>query len=204
VPTVRVSDFQATEIDPGQGRIHGIDAGKASDGDVRALEEKLFGKQLPTNGSGTMPKGGGSENILIALAQHGPMRAAKLRVLAGIASMHTFRKYIGQHRAAGRVQGTDPITITPHGRQIIGDFTPLPTGKALIGYWIGELGPGHAQIFRTLIASPHYAFPQAELMSRSNIQSEHTYRKYVGRLTNLGLAARMGKFITLAPDFRNL
>jgi len=167
---------------------------------VNDVREALKGDQ------GSMSSGDGRRRILSALAQHGGATANKTRVLAGIASMHTFRKYLGNLKSAGLVSGNGTrLALTQRGRDVLGEYTPLPVGKALVTYWLQELSGGHEALFRVLVSKPDYAFPSEELRTSAGIDSEHTFRKYLGRLKTLGLAVPMGAhFTAVAPEFRNL
>ncbi|MGH6611976.1 MAG: hypothetical protein ACRECQ_17165, partial [Burkholderiaceae bacterium] len=143
--------------------------------------------------------------ILIALAQHGSTMSNRLRVIAGITSKHTFRKYLGNLRSTGLVTQGEPVALTDAGRKTLGTFEKLPTGRALIDWWRRELGDsGHRKIFDALVAKPKYAYPPDELRKAAGIESEHTFRKYMGRMRTLGLAQDFGKMITLAGDFQNV
>jgi hypothetical protein len=184
-----------------------IDGDLAEQEQIAALASRA--PRLPTNGA-TRPVqagiggGDGKRRLLSALAQHGALKPSKLRVLAGISSIHTFRKYLGALRSAGLVAGGDGgIGITDAGRKELGAFEPLPTGRALVDYWMREIGSGHGKIFGVLIQHPRASFALDDLQKRAGIDSLHTMRKYVGRLRTLGLAAGHGT-VSVAPEFQNL
>lgn len=193
-----------------------VETGKAIEADVEPFPEVLHVPRPPSPGPMVPPRASGNggigpsdgrKRLLIALAQYGSMSASKLRVVAGIASNHTFRKYLGGLKTAGLVSGGgNHVEIMGQGRvELGGDYKALPTGRALVEYWIGELDGGHASLFKVLVSKPTYAFPADELQKASGIQSEHTFRKYLGRLKTLGLAIPMGAhFTSVAPEFKSV
>ena len=48
-----------------------------------------------------------------------------------------FRNALGALRTAGLIDGRDHLRITPEGRAL-GDWEPLPTGRALLDYWLSH------------------------------------------------------------------
>lgn len=156
----------------------------------------------PTNGDGI--REGGQRRILIALAQFGPSSTSRLRVLSGIESMHTFRKYIGQHRANGFIEKGGLPQLTDAGRRIVGDYTPLPTGGALIDYWKRTLTGGKAAIFAYLSEHPTNVFEHEVLQHRAGIESIHTFRKYLGQLRTLELISYQQGGVAVADEFRHV
>lgn len=152
-----------------------------------------------TNGAGL--KDGAQRRLLVALAQHGALAPGRLRVVAGIGSIHTFRKYIGQYRTAGLV-ASDPIEITEYGRQRLGAYDPLPTGPALIDHWKRELGPGILGKIFGFLLDHRQPYDVEPLAAHVGTESLHTMRKYIGRLRTFGLVEYVGTGqIQISQDF---
>jgi hypothetical protein len=86
---------------------------------------------------------GGERKILTALAQYPEGRTkVQVAILTGYAhSGGGFGNYLGSLRSKGFVAGSqDHLRITEEGAAVLGDFTPLPTGTALLEHWRRQLG----------------------------------------------------------------
>lgn len=168
----------------------------------------VLGRPGGANGNGSGGKvSGGKRRILAALAQHGRMKPGRARVLAGIASLDTWNTYARQLKREGFAQSDgDEIKITKPGLDELGEYEPLPTGRALVEYWHNELGNGgKGSIFRALLAAPTIAFRDDELMKAAKIASLDTLNTYRRQLIVLGLAERIGKTATkIHRDFESL
>lgn len=167
------------------------------------MSEQALGPIPQSNGTASAAKLTGSRAILVALAQHGPTKPGKLKILSGIASLHTYRKYLGAHRSAGLVTGGDTAALTDAGRKAVGTYDPLPTGAALLDYWKRELGGGHGRILQALIDTGR-TLSYDELGKRAGIASEHTMRKYLGTLRTSELVDYEGGGVRLSHDFEGI
>lgn len=147
-----------------------------------------------TNGvklNGTSLGNSGLRRMLIALAQRDGLTNQQLGVRAGLSSKSgTFGTYLGKARSEGWItdQG-DKRHITNAGIESLGQYEPLPTGRALAEFWLGELGnSGAARMLRVLID----AYP-GELMSEQLGQlagishKSGTFGTYLGKLRTLEL-----------------
>lgn len=145
----------------------------------------------PTNGS-TDVGNSGLRRMLIALAQrpHG-LTNRQLGVRAGVSSKSgTFATYLGKARSNGWVENRgDARIITPAGERALGGFEPLPAGRELLDYWLGELGQsGAARILRVLADAHPDALDNATIGERANISpASGTFATYVGKLRSLEL-----------------
>lgn len=176
-----------------------------TDPEINAYRGKPEGVKAAGSANGNGPDEGASKRLLVALAQHGELPSVKLRVLARIGSVHTFRKYIGNHRAAGLVEGKDPIRITDAGLRALGTYEPLPTGRELVERWKGELGSGVLRnIFVVLLDNAGSAVDYDSLGKAAGTDSVHTLRKYLGRLRTYGLVQNENGGVRVAREFENL
>jgi hypothetical protein len=149
--------------------------------------------------------GGASRRLLVALAQYGPLPPLRLRVLAQIGSIHTFRKYIGNHRAKDLVEGENPIELTRRGLDALGSYESLPTGGDLVAHWKSELSAGVLRdIFVFMLEHPERSFAVDELGPHVGTESVHTIRKYLGRLGTYGLVEKHKDGYQIASEFQNL
>lgn len=160
-------------------------------------------RRVPVDVGKRITKGGGQRNILIALAQHGPLRISKVKALAGIAKPTTMATYISRLLSAGQIRREgDTITITAMGRTWLGHYDPLPTGRALIDFWRGEVGSGGmGKIFAILSSTPNRLDP-SDVMKRAGIESPTTFATYVSRLKRFEIIETGKDWIGLAEDLR--
>jgi hypothetical protein len=97
----------------------------------------------PTSGAGTSDLPEGQRRVLTALAQFQDAQPRKkVAVLAGYAPAgSTMRAILAGLRKNGYVLNHpgDVLSVTPDGMAALGPFTPLPTGRALLEHWLGEL-----------------------------------------------------------------
>ncbi len=106
----------------------------------------------PANGS-KLPKA--ERSILTVLAQFGASDKTKVAAVAGYAvSGGGFNNALGALRSLGYMQPGEPLTITDAGQDALGSFTPLPTGEALVQYWLAKLPKAERAILEALCA--HY------------------------------------------------
>jgi hypothetical protein len=85
---------------------------------------------------------GPERKILTALAQHGERSVTALALLTGYAARGgAFRNPLSALRSKGYADGREIVRITDVGRDVLGTWEPLPTGEALLRYWLDHL-PG--------------------------------------------------------------
>lgn len=98
-----------------------------------------------------MPKG--QRQILTVLAQspEGSTKA-RLAILAGYSpSGGGFNNYLGALRSSGCIEGSEPIKITTVGLNDLGPYEALPTGDALVQFWLGKLSKAERAILEVLV-----------------------------------------------------
>jgi hypothetical protein len=163
-----------------------------------------------TNASSTTANGiiGGSgmRRIMIALAQRPGLSAKQIGTRAGMSSKSgTFGTYLGKLRSNGWVDGgRDRMVLTQSGIAALGDYDPLPTGSALLGYWLGELGGGSgaARMLQALAEAYPSFMTKEELGSSAQIShTSGTFGTYVGKLRSLELIEGKGELRASADLF---
>jgi hypothetical protein len=134
---------------------------------------------------------GGMRRMMIALAQRPGLSAKQLGMRASMSSWSgTFGTYLGKLRSNGWLEGTrDRMQLTGEGMRALGDYTPLPTGQALLSHWVGKLGNGGAARMLTALANAYpHALSKAELGEAADIKhTSGTFGTYLGRLRSLEL-----------------
>ena len=98
--------------------------------------------------------------VLTVLAQY-PQGRAKTQIALLTGYSHKgggFNNSLSSLRSKGWIEGRgDPITITADGLAALGDYEPLPQGRALVDYWMGQLGKAERAVLETAVA--HYPTP---------------------------------------------
>lgn len=135
---------------------------------------------------------GGLRRMLISLAQRPPaLSAEQLGVRSGLSSKSgTFDTYLARARKAGWIVGDrSRLAITADGLSALGKFEPLPTGAALLDYWLGELGQsGASRMLRALADVYPRELSRSELAERAGLTGNSgTFDTYLARLRRLEL-----------------
>ncbi len=127
--------------------------------------------------------------MLIALAQRPGLSARQLGVRAGLSSTSgSFNTYLSTGRSNGWLAGgRDRMEATEEGIAAIGSYDPLPEGKALLEYWLRELGQGGTGRI---------------LKSLSDIHPNLMTKQELGEAT--GLSDKSGSFNTYLSKLRTL
>src|SRR6185312_12540506 len=147
----------------------------------------------PTNGEIS----GGMRRMMIALAQRSPLTKKQLGVRAGLSSTSgTFGTYLGRMRSSGYVEGQgDSLVLTAAGLAALGNYEPLPEGRALLDYWLGDLGKsGAGRMWSVLEEAWPTTLTKEELGIRANIShTSGTFGTYLGKLRTLELVEGRGE-----------
>jgi hypothetical protein len=134
--------------------------------------------------------GGGLRRMLTALAQRNRLTAQQLGVRAGLSSKSgTFGTYLGRARSEGWISGSrERLEVTQEGRKVLGSYDPLPEGRELQAYWLGELGGGAARMLEELCRAYPRALTAEELGERAELSAgSGTFGTYLGKLRTLEL-----------------
>jgi hypothetical protein len=135
--------------------------------------------------------------LLTALAQYPAGRTkTQAALLTGYAvGGGGFNNALGALRSRGLLHGPrEGLQITEAGRAALGDWEPLPTGPALLGYWLTRLGKAERLILQALAS----AFPDA--LTKKAVAAAAGYEptgggfnNALGRLRTLELIAGRGE-----------
>lgn len=160
---------------------------------------QLLANTKPNNPAPVLPPAAGGVQlskaeraILTVLAQRqagGPVSKATIAVQAGYSlSGGGFGNALGSLRSKGYADGMDPVRITAAGFEALGTYQPLPTGRALLQWWLGhrELGKAERAILKVLESGR--AMSKAELAERTGYEvSGGGFGNAIGRLRTLKL-----------------
>jgi hypothetical protein len=134
---------------------------------------------------------GGLRRILIALAQRGKaLTNRQIGIAAGVSpSLSTYRGFMAKARANGWIVDEGELKrITPEGLAALGSFEPLPTGAALLEYWLGTLSEPRAAILRAAAEVFPGAITYEEAGQAANVDpSISTFRGHLAELRGLDL-----------------
>jgi len=146
--------------------------------------------------------GKAERTILAVLATHGTLRAQQVSLLSGYSvKSSSFANALGKLRSNQyAVGGKDAISITDLGRTILGDYEPLPTGRALIDHWMGNLGRAERTILEALITAWPGPLTNEEIADTTGYSTtSSSFANALGRLRSLELA-RGGRDANYAAD----
>jgi hypothetical protein len=133
---------------------------------------------------------GGIRRMMVALAQRPGISAKQLGVRAGLSSSSgSFGTYLAKLRSQDWVVGTrERLQLTTEGEAALGEFEPLPTGSALLEYWVQDLGGGLARMLEALAHRYPGGMTAEELGEAVGMSaSSGSFGTYLGRLRSLEL-----------------
>jgi hypothetical protein len=138
---------------------------------------------------------GGLRRILVALAQRSPLTRRQLGVRAQLSSRSgTFDTYLSKARQNGWIEGRDALSITDIGRAALGSYEPLPHGRALLDYWMGQVPDGTRRILAALARAYPQALSRAQLGAGAGLSDRSgTFDTYLSRLRTLELIEGKGE-----------
>lgn len=163
--------------------------------------QKLSARVDASNGNGSTLTGP-ERKILTALAQHGQQTLKALALLSGYAvGGGAFRNPLSSLRSKGYVSGRDVLSATPAGTTALGTWTPLPQGRALLDYWLGNLGGPERKILRRVADAYPHAIHLDNLAADTNYAPEGgAFRNPLSRLRTLQLITGKGE-VRAAEEF---
>lgn len=147
--------------------------------------------------------GSGLRRMLIALAQKNGLSARQVGVRAGMSSASgTFGTYLSKARASGWIEGSrDRLTITSAGLKALGSFEPLPTGRALLEYWMRELGGGAARMLEVLAGHEGSPISADDLGVSAGLSAgSGTFGTYLSKLRTLELVKGGRSMLRVSED----
>ena len=177
-----------------------------------ALVIPISGRVRQRSGSGEGPAAvdcaesgklsGPERKILTALAQYGSRSHTALALLTRYASSGgAFRNPLSALRSKGYVEGDrGQLRMTDAGERALGGWTPLPTGRALLDYWLGHLPGPDAKLLRAV--AERYPKPIAlEALAEATeyAVTGGAFRNPLSRLRTLELVSGRGE-VTAARE----
>ena len=143
---------------------------------------------------------GPERKILTALAQYGTRPTRALALLTGYAAKGGgFRNTLSALRTRGHVDGRETVRITESGAAVLGAWEPLPTGQALLRYWLEHLpGPERKLLATVADAWPGSITTEALAAATGYEPSGGGFRNTLSRLRTLDLIE--GRGTLLAAD----
>ena len=155
-----------------------------------------------TRGSGDVKSMGKCERaILTVLAQHGRSSKTKIAACSGYSvGGGGFNNAVSACRTRGWLAGADPLNITDEGLTALGNWQPLPSGRALLQHWLGRLGKCEREILSAL-------YKQGQL-HKADLAETTGYAASGGGFNNAISALRTltlvegSSTLALASDFR--
>ena len=156
----------------------------------------------PTTASEVSPAG--ARRMLTVLAQHPQgCDAVQLGLLARLSSQSgTFGSYLGQLRANGWIRKDGPdLVATPAGIAALGEYTPLPMGRALVSHWLDWCGPsgGKRRILEALVGAGPQGLDRDTLASVARLSSNSgTFGGYLSNLRRAKLIEGKRRLVAAA------
>ena len=135
---------------------------------------------------------GGVQRMLTVLAQHPEgCDRTQLAILARLSPKSgTYSTYIGTLRSSGwATSDGDRFLATSDGLRALGNYAPLPSGHALVAYWLDWCGQGgRRRILQVLIDAGPQGMTRDRLATAADLSpSSGTYSTYLGKLRSVGL-----------------
>ncbi len=133
---------------------------------------------------------GGMRRMLITMAQRPGLTRRQLGVRSGLSTASgTFSTYLAKLRSNGWIQESGGgFNISEAGASALGSYDPLPEGRALLDYWLRELGGGASRMLQVLADAHPRPLNREELGEASGISSASgTFSTYLARMRTLEL-----------------
>jgi uncharacterized protein len=134
--------------------------------------------------------------ILTVLAQYPSGRTAvQIAILTGYAvNGGGFRNALGSLNSKGYIVRGNNITISDAGLKALGPFDLLPTGRALLDYWLGELNKAESLSLRAIAeAYPRRISVEAVAAAAGYESKGGGFRNALGKLRTLQLIEGRGE-----------
>lgn len=143
--------------------------------------------------------------VLSALAPYDPRPRSKRQVamLTGYSGKGGgFNNALSALRTAGFISGTgDAIGITTEGIAALGEYTPLPTGQALLNHWLDQLARAPRLILESLAGAWPEALSKDEVAARCDYEpAGGGFNNALSRLRTLELITGSGAALRAADD----
>lgn len=196
--TARTSTPNRTHSDPNAGRSERrreiLDRTPTSEDAIRHQAE---GTTPPLSGSMTNPQ----RKLLTVLATYGDRNHRQLAMQSGYTNSGGFRNIVSQLKKARWIGGSASSTwITELGLEALGPYEKLPSGRALLAYWLDQVGGSHAKLLIELAdVYPNALTPDA-LAEMTGYTNSGGFRNLISKLRTLGLVDK-GSPLCLTKEF---
>lgn len=156
--------------------------------------------QAPSTSNGEVS--GGMRRMMIVLAQRPGLTKKQLGVRAGLSSRSgTFGTYMSSLRSSGYMTANEPFQLTDEGHKALGQYDPLPSGRALLDFWLRHESGGVARMLSVLANAYPDSLSKQELGERAEISSTSgTFGTYISRLRTLELAEGPSSALRANPE----
>jgi hypothetical protein len=153
-------------------------------------------RQPPAGGGAGVALPKAQRAVLTVLAQHGTRTVVQVALLARYShSSGGYRNALSALRTAGYIEGRGEITATPEGLEALGDWEPLPSGRALVDWWKQHhLGKAERAILDVLVDRYPAAVPAQDIAESTGYSAgSGGFRNSLSRLRSLELASGRGE-----------
>lgn len=185
-------------IGPSAGR-SGATPGMPQRVPSRASHQRTAGAQaspapprtVAPSDNGGLPKA--QRKIMTVLAQFPDGRTKQqLAMLTGYSAKGGgFNNALGALRSVEYINRGEPIVPTAAGLDALGDWEPLPTGRALLDHWLNQLGKAERAILETLAAEYPHSLTKEDVAYSAGYESMGGgFNNALGRLRTLELINR--------------
>lgn len=140
--------------------------------------------------------------ILTALKQHERLSLQQACIIAGYALGGNTRNIAGALRSCGYADGSNAaMTITQQGADAVGDVPALPTGQALMQWWIDQkLGLCEGKILSAVAAVYSGTISLEDACEHAGYELGGSTRNIAGKLRTLGLIQGKNSAMRLAEE----
>ncbi len=144
-----------------------------------------------TNGDG-LPRG--ERRVLTAIAQSGSGTGASRSFISQMTGYRarSITNYVTRLRSKGYVSSGWPVFASPSGFDALGPgYAPLPTGRALLTYWMSRLGVGEQRLLEVYTTA--YPHPVShEQVRGATGYAQRSITNYATRLLSRRLITKVG------------
>lgn len=182
---------------PVLGKIHPSPALVPSPHQVAAAPAARQSRAPATPGAPGSAMSKAERLILTAVAQRNPKPCSRPQasLLSGYSyTSSSFANALGSLRSKGYLEGSgDDLKATTAGRAALGPVQPLPTGRALVEFWIGRLGKAEGMLLDFLSRRYPRSVTKEQLSEGTGYSiTSSSFANALGRLRTLELVTRGG------------
>lgn len=143
--------------------------------------------------------------VLAALAPYAsrPRTKRQVALMAGYAGNGGgFNNALSSLRSSGRIQGgSNALRITDDGLAALGDYEPLPTGRALLEHWASQLAKAPRLILQALAEAWPATLTKEQVAERTGYEPNGGgFNNSLSRLRTLELVAGNGAALCAAEE----